>query len=106
MTGAMAALPPAPATPRLPAEAVSADFASWARMALPGERIVYHEGDLANDRVRRARMTDAQADAATRLRAIGDLAASLQGQGVLRLAQQRVGEGRWRYIAEKRANAG
>jgi hypothetical protein len=78
-------------------------FRAWVTRASPGERLEYHRGLLAIDRIKG---TSALKDAERRkLAAVADYALALARRGKLHLLQERHGNGDYSYWAVARAPA-
>jgi hypothetical protein len=74
-------------------------FVRWLGEARPGDRIRYHAGHLATDRVDRlSQLSEARC---RELAAIADRAFTLAEQGLLLLIQRRHGPGQYSYFAVK-----
>lgn len=69
----------------------------WFHDAKPGDKVCYHEGDLANDMVRKGLPGEREqlASAAEAARYVANLAVS----GHVHLVQRRLGDGQFAYIA-------
>ena len=75
------------------------EFCAWLHQAGAGDRVIYHRGHLAVDRMTgRSKFVER---AREELERIADRAASLAEQGLLMLAQQRHAEGDFSYFAIK-----
>jgi hypothetical protein len=80
-----------------------AAFRAWLARAKPGERLRYHRGHLALDRVKgMSSLTEAER---RKLTAVADHASALAGQGTLHLLQERHGDGDYSYWAIARVPA-
>ena len=91
--------------PPVPPELLAREPAllAWAEMARPGERLAYHAGHLALDRVRG---WSSLADGAREeLGRVANLALALAVEGRVLLAQRRLDDGRIAYLAIRTAQA-
>jgi hypothetical protein len=78
-----------------------AAFRAWLARAKPGERLEYHRGLLAPDRVKGAGcLREAER---RKLAAVADHALALAGQGKVHLLQERHGDANYSYWAVARA---
>lgn len=75
------------------------EFCSWLGKAEPGERVEYHKGLLATDRVRG--MSSLGEKARRELCSLANRTQRLAEQGALILTQERHGEADYSYIAIK-----
>ena len=81
-----------------------AAFRAWLARAKPGERLEYHRGLLALDRVKgTSSLREAER---RRLAAVADHASVLAGRGKLHLLQERHGDADYSYWAVARAPSG
>jgi hypothetical protein len=81
-----------------------AAFRAWLVHAEPGERLQYHRGYLALDRVKGT--TSLKEAERRKLAALADHASALAGQGKLHLLQQRHGYADYSYWAIARVPSG
>jgi hypothetical protein len=81
-----------------------AAFRAWLTRAKPGERLQYHRGYLALDRVRGT--TSLKEAERRKLAGLADHASALAGQGKLHLVQERHGSGDCSYWAVVRGPSG
>jgi len=81
-----------------------AAFRAWLTRAKPGERLQYHRGYLALDRVRGT--TSLKEAERRKLAGLADHASALAGQGKLHLVQERHGYGDYSYWTVARAPSG
>lgn len=80
-----------------------AAFRAWLARAKPGERLRYHRGLLALDRVKST--SPLREPERRKLAALADHASALAGQGKLHLLQKRHGDADYSYWAVARAPA-
>lgn len=71
------------------------DFLAWLAGAAPGDRIEYHRGFLARDRM----TYDRDPEKRNRLSILSAKVRAIAEQGHVHLAQVRLGPERWSYIA-------
>lgn len=81
-----------------------AAFRAWLTRARPGERLQYHRGYLALDRVRGT--TSLKEAERRKLAELADHASALAGQRKLHLVQERHGYGDYSYCAVVRGPSG
>jgi hypothetical protein len=72
-------------------------FEAWLKQAAPGDRLVYHRGYLAVDRVRGS--SQSSESARREFVAVANLALALAEQGEIHLVQQRHRDGDYSYLA-------
>ena len=76
---------------------------AWTEMACPGDRLAYHAGHLALDRVRGwSSLADGAREELAR---VANLALALAAEGRVLLAQRRLDDGRIAYLAIRTAKA-
>ena len=73
------------------------DFMAWYAKAAPGEKIEYHRGHLSIDRHQDS--SPFEMSVRQELCSVAEHAARLSGKGRLLLAQRRVGDGLFSYLA-------
>lgn len=85
--------------PPVPPELLAREAAllAWTEMARPGERLAYHAGHLALDRVRG--WSSLPDGAREELARVANLALALAEEGCVLLAQRRLEDGRIAYLA-------
>ena len=74
-------------------------FEAWLRQAAPGDRVVYHRGYLAVDRVRGS--TGLSEPDRRELLAVAKAAMMLAERGEIHLVQRRIEPGSFSYLAVK-----
>lgn len=79
-------------------------FRAWVAGAKPGERLEYHRGRLALDRIKAT--SSLRAAERRKLATVADHASALAGQGKLHLLQQRHGYADYSYWAIARVPSG
>jgi hypothetical protein len=80
-----------------------ASFRAWLAGARPGERLEYHRGFLAIDRIKG--MSSLNEPERRKLVAVADQALALADRGGLHLLQERHGDGEYSYWAATKAPA-
>ena len=91
--------------PPVPPELLAREAAllAWIEMACPGDRLAYHAGHLALDRVRGwSSLADGAREELAR---VANLALALAAEGRVLLAQRRLDDGRTAYLAIRTAQA-
>lgn len=82
------------------------EFRRWVATARPGERLLYHQGDLMRDRggfdaERRGKAQRDLTEAQRNLSRLADEVRDAQEAGFVTLVQKRVDEGVYHYFAER-----
>lgn len=76
-------------------------FAAWVKTASPGQACLYHDGDLASDRIHDGGKS-LQGLKAMKVDALAAVANKAWADGLVHLVQTRIGPSHYEYIAVRR----
>lgn len=78
-------------------------FAAWVKTSSPGQACLYHEGDLASDRLHEDGKS-LQAIKAMKVHTLALVASKAAADGLVHLVQRRIEANHYEYIAVRRSS--